>query len=345
MYYTLAAAAAATGLSENTILKAVEGGAITGTKDLFGEWRIERDELHRSHAPVAQGNTESGAARSPAASDSADLETEIEALIKKAGNALRQQADQPPPARDSGRSIACQFPAVSTGQPEAATKSIQALLRLRRGAGARFIPRDRIGAAVPERDSAWGDHVRARVDEVFVPIATPASKRLRAGLVAAALLGALGVGWVSGRGWYPDAGSPSTPVGQNLNASTPVPRPETEALRIMTPKADRTAVPSAPNSRKIVAQPNSNSPGQATPVPQQTKNFPRPTPTPETRPTTIDGWTVREVAGGKVVLEGPNGIWTAARGDTVPGVGKVDSIVLWGNRWIVATSRGLITTE
>ena len=162
MYYTLAAAAAATGLSENTILKAVEGGAITGTKDLFGEWRIERDELHRSHAPVAQGNTESGAARSPAASDSADLETEIEALIKKAGNALRQQADQPPPARDSGRSIACQFPAVSTGQPEAATKSIQALLRLRRGAGARFIPRDRIGAAVPERDSAWGDHVRAR---------------------------------------------------------------------------------------------------------------------------------------------------------------------------------------
>jgi hypothetical protein len=28
----------------------------------------------------------------------------------------------------------------------------------------------------------------------------------------------------------------------------------------------------------------------------------------------------------------------------VPGVGKVDSIVRWGNRWIVATTRGLIST-
>ena len=30
--------------------------------------------------------------------------------------------------------------------------------------------------------------------------------------------------------------------------------------------------------------------------------------------------------------------------DTVPGLGKVDSVVFWGDRWIVATSKGLITT-
>jgi hypothetical protein len=65
---------------------------------------------------------------------------------------------------------------------------------------------------------------------------------------------------------------------------------------------------------------------------------------PETRPTTIDGWTVREVIGGTAVLQGPDGIWRAKTGDTVPGVGRVDSIVRWGNRWIVATSRGLIST-
>jgi hypothetical protein len=29
----------------------------------------------------------------------------------------------------------------------------------------------------------------------------------------------------------------------------------------------------------------------------------------------------------------------------VPGVGRVDSIVRWGNRWIVATSKGLISTQ
>ena len=55
---------------------------------------------------------------------------------------------------------------------------------------------------------------------------------------------------------------------------------------------------------------------------------------------------MREVAAdGKAVLEGPNGIWKVTRGDTVPGVGTIVSIVRWGNRWIVATSRGLITTQ
>ena len=65
---------------------------------------------------------------------------------------------------------------------------------------------------------------------------------------------------------------------------------------------------------------------------------------PETRPTTIEGWTLREVINGTAVLEGPNGTWRATTGDTVPEVGRVDSIVRWGSRWIVATSRGLIST-
>ena len=68
------------------------------------------------------------------------------------------------------------------------------------------------------------------------------------------------------------------------------------------------------------------------------------TATPETRPTTIDGWTLREVANGTAVLEGPDGIRTVARGDMIPGVGRVESIFRWGSRPIVATSRGLIST-
>ena len=67
-------------------------------------------------------------------------------------------------------------------------------------------------------------------------------------------------------------------------------------------------------------------------------------PAPETRPTTIEGWTLREVTNGTAVLEGPDGIRRVARGDTIPGVGKVESIFRWGSRLIVATSRGLIST-
>jgi len=71
---------------------------------------------------------------------------------------------------------------------------------------------------------------------------------------------------------------------------------------------------------------------------------PKLSPVPETRPTTIPGWMLREVVNGTAVLQGPNGVWRVTRGDTVPGVGRVDSIVRWGSRWIVATSRGLIST-
>jgi hypothetical protein len=91
---------------------------------------------------------------------------------------------------------------------------------------------------------------------------------------------------------------------------------------------------------------NAVSSGSAqTAVEHGAKIISRPTQMPETKPITIEGWTVREVVGGTAVLEGPGGIWTAKRGDTVPGVGEIGSIVRWGNRWIVATSSGIISTQ
>jgi hypothetical protein len=68
-------------------------------------------------------------------------------------------------------------------------------------------------------------------------------------------------------------------------------------------------------------------------------------PAPETRPTTIEGWTVLDVRGGTAVLQGPDGVRTVMLGDTVPGIGRIDSIVRWGSRWIVATANGLIATR
>lgn len=76
---------------------------------------------------------------------------------------------------------------------------------------------------------------------------------------------------------------------------------------------------------------------------QETK--PRPAPVPETKPTTIPGWFIREADSTFAVLDGPNGILKVSRGDTVPQVGRIDSIMRWGNRWIVATSSGLISTQ
>jgi hypothetical protein len=87
---------------------------------------------------------------------------------------------------------------------------------------------------------------------------------------------------------------------------------------------------------------NTRSKMSSPPVHSQENRIPMPVP--ETKWTTIEGWMLREVNNGAAVLEGPNGILTARRGDTVPGVGRVESIVRWGERWVVATSRGLIST-
>jgi hypothetical protein len=87
------------------------------------------------------------------------------------------------------------------------------------------------------------------------------------------------------------------------------------------------------------------SPSRALSAPGDPNPLLRLSPVPETKPTTIVGWTVREVYGEKAVLVGPDHVWTVRAGDTVPGVGRIDTIVRWGSRWIVATAAGLISTE
>jgi hypothetical protein len=72
------------------------------------------------------------------------------------------------------------------------------------------------------------------------------------------------------------------------------------------------------------------------------QNGPQPTPPPETKPAAIEDWTLREVTNGTAVLEGPNGILRATPGDTVPGVGKIESYIRSNGRWIIVTSGGLI---
>ena len=110
--------------------------------------------------------------------------------------------------------------------------------------------------------------------------------------------------------------------------------------------ASTKSVSTAPLSR-LASRDTKVAPRRTAPLGATVKEVRTPTkltPTPETKPTTIEGWTLREVVNGTAVIEGPNGVWKVTPGQTVPGVGRVDSIVRWGNRLVVATSRGLIST-
>jgi len=107
---------------------------------------------------------------------------------------------------------------------------------------------------------------------------------------------------------------------------------------VPTKPVSTASLPRLASKDPIAAPPRTASTGAAA------KEARKLTPTPETRPTTIEGWTLREVVNGTAVIEGPNGVSRVTPGQTVPGVGRVDSIVRWGNRLVVATTRGLIST-
>ena len=59
MSYSLSEAATACGVYKSTILRSIKAGRVTGTKDAFGQWRIEPAELHRVYPP-AQSNDADG---------------------------------------------------------------------------------------------------------------------------------------------------------------------------------------------------------------------------------------------------------------------------------------------
>lgn len=248
--------------------------------------------------------------------------------------------------------------------PKHSTDRAQPRLGSDRTAHPKFLLLDSTGN--PEPSPAW-DEVRAPDRDDLLVAAPPAVIRaLRPAVVAAALAAALALGWAGGWGSYHLlARAPAPPPLQQADASDCASGPGTEAA-CAAAKSDRDSVtttasipkPAAPAANRVGrsrepqgAAAAQRAAGKDPPTMQnaaaeaeRTKSSPRLVPVPETRPTTIEGWTVREVVGATVVLEGPDGVWQAARGETVPGLGRVDSIVRWGNRWIVATSRGLVST-
>jgi hypothetical protein len=202
-------------------------------------------------------------------------------------------------------------------------------------------------ATGPDSTHSW-DFVTPNQDEVLALLKPSSDRKRTIVLVGSALVAGLGLGWACGANvatFYsitqtetpsrrvPEIKSSGKSDGARRTASTS----GLPAVGAVSPAAAK-AEAASPGGPRFSLDPASTQ-ANALPIAREPM-----VPVPETKPTTIEGWTVLDVRGGTAVLEGPDGVRTAARGDTVPGIGRIDSIVRWGNRWIVATANGLIAT-
>jgi hypothetical protein len=319
MFYTLEEAAKATGLESSIILKAIQDGQIFGMRDQYGEWQIEDVEIHRLYLLVAQHYCK-----------------------QKYRAGLRT---------DAGTTSEAQL-AASTSDNDAGglQQHIDSLGESPDGADQ--------AKATPTTASTWDNEIRIdNRDKISI-----SESRLGGYQTRITRIAFLALGCIAALSSYYFLGQ-SLISEQKVNSSAP--SLEREVISKSPPEQHSAleTVGKTPAIANAIDQPQegtqaSQAPAPTTPVTkrdaaaQQTapkKSEVRPqvklAPVPETRPTTIRGWTVQSVVDGTAVLEGPNGIWKVARGDMVPGLGRVESIVLWGSRWIVATSKGLISTR
>jgi hypothetical protein len=56
----------------------------------------------------------------------------------------------------------------------------------------------------------------------------------------------------------------------------------------------------------------------------------------------VEGWTLRNVYNGAAVIQGRIGLVEVEPGDTIPGLGRIETIRRQDGRWVVVTNRGLV---
>jgi hypothetical protein len=90
IFLSLAEAAKTTGLSESTILAAIEDGRIAGMKDILDGWYVERAKLCHVFPPAPAGAAKFDNRRALVAA-ALMLEVGIWALVRTAGDKLRRR--------------------------------------------------------------------------------------------------------------------------------------------------------------------------------------------------------------------------------------------------------------
>ena len=207
----------------------------------------------------------------------------------------------------------------------------------------------------PQQPAGLWNFLKSDRDAVLV-VREPFGERARAAvLVAAAVVASFGLGWAGGLNWPQFANELGLVAVAQKESPTPRisearPSGKIEGARKTASASDSPAIvgsiPKPPALLSGGARPSAGPVAQTTAVSSVAAIALRQpqVAAPETRPATIPGWTVVDVRDGTAVLEGPDGIRMAARGDTIAGLGRVESIVRWGNRWVIATASGLIAT-
>jgi hypothetical protein len=331
-------------LSTSAIPNEIECGFAAATDHSFGDWKFDYREFHQIY-PLPADGSDAGMEALPKLA--AILEADIAALVTtdfhrpEDGHWLTGAGLPPPAAAPKGAS---QFPV-------AMPKNIE--------------------IRVNEPDlRTWGADIRIDDPERAVK-AGSTTRRAPHAEFAVLLVTALAVAWIVGGtpsfiekylsvlAEQKDRASSQVPLSKSLADHPPAGREVTSATgntgKVATSAAGvlghrRGSAQSSAQRVKPVKASLTAQQGSAPLEPnlaalaRKPESLPRPMPFPETKPATVDGWAVRDVFGATAVLEGPDGVWRAARGDTVPGVGRLESIVRWGNRWIVVTDRGLIST-
>ncbi|MFO1109360.1 MAG: hypothetical protein U1E61_09275 [Bradyrhizobium sp.] len=206
-------------------------------------------------------------------------------------------------------------------------------------------PIEPIGSAPPVSVEASDPDLEPIREEALRLLRPQRERAIMICMVSGALLAGIALGWAGCLGWSNSAVVAAAPAAKSVAVRQAETRPASRAESIRKQAPLVTASINASRPPVGVARTEIDSPKSAAAI-LGLPTEPRPllAPAPETRPTTIEGWTVLDVRGQTAVLQGPDGVRTVALGETVPGIGRIDSIVRWGNRWIVATANGLIAT-
>jgi hypothetical protein len=84
----------------------------------------------------------------------------------------------------------------------------------------------------------------------------------------------------------------------------------------------------------------------AAPAAERPQVAPMPVPRPVmSQPAIVQGWSVREGRNGRVLVETRGEFYEVVQGVPLPGLGQVEAVRREGDRWIVVTPKGIITSD